>query len=316
MPSVDIIIVNWNADLLLRDCVNSIGHSSREGFELTRVVIVDNASIDGSLDGLASFPLPIEIINNPENRGFAVACNQGARGSIAEYLLFLNPDTRLFQNSLSAPLAFMRSTENARVGIVGIQLVDAQKRVARSCARFPTLGMFMVQSLGISRLPWLRRMNVHMSEWAHDKTKGVDHVIGAFYLIRRSLFDSLGGFDQRFFVYMEDLDLSLRAHQAGWATVYFADAQAFHLGGGTSRQVKARRLFYSLRSRLLYGFKHFTPWRAWILLGVTFLLEPVSRTAFCLSRGELSAVGQTWQAYKMLYAHIPNILRLSFQEKH
>ena len=183
-----------------------------------------------------------------------------------------------------------------------------------SCARFPTLGMFILQALGLSRLPWLRHLNVRMSEWAHDSTRAVDQVIGAFFLIRRSLFDSLGGFDERYFVYLEDLDLSLRAHQAGWKSVYLANTQAFHPGGGTSRQVKARRLFYSLRSRLLYGFKHFKPWQAWILLSVTLLLEPVTRTVFCLSRGELSAVGQTWQAYKMLYAQIPNIRRLSFQK--
>jgi GT2 family glycosyltransferase len=316
MPSVDIIIVTWNSGSLLRECVNSIDDAVRDGFELSRVVIVDNASIDGSLDGLASIPLPIKIITNPENRGFAAACNQGALESDADYLLFLNPDTRLFQNSLAAPLAFMQSPENARVGIVGIQLLDAQNHVARSCARFPTLGMFIVQALGLSRLPWLRRMNVHMSEWAHDKTRRVNHVIGAFYLVRRSLFDSLGGFDERFFVYLEDLDLSLRAHQAGWARVYFADAQAFHLGGGTSAKIIARRLFYSLRSRLLYGFKHFKLWQAWMLFAITLLLEPVSRTIFCLSRGELLGVWQTWNAYKMLYASIPEIRRLSFQRAH
>jgi GT2 family glycosyltransferase len=315
MPSVDIIIVTWNSGSLLRECVNSIDDAARDGFELSRVIIVDNASIDGSLDGLASLPLPIKIISNPENRGFAAACNQGALDSNADYLLFLNPDTRLFHNSLTEPLAFMQSPENARVGIVGIQLLDAQSHVTRSCARFPTLGMFIVRALGLSRLPSLRHLNVRMAEWAHDSTRVVDQVIGAFYLIRRSLFDSLGGFDERFFVYFEELDLSLRAQQAGWTSVYFADAQAFHLGGGTSAKIIARRLFYSLRSRLLYGSKHFKLWQAWILFAVTLLFEPVSRTVFCLSRGDLSAVGHTWNAYKMLYANIPEIRRLSKQEQ-
>lgn len=315
MPSVDIIIVNWNAGSLLHDCVNSIDEAKREGFELARVVVVDNASTDGSIDRLAFSHLPIQLIGNPENRGFAAACNQSALGSQADYLLFLNPDTRLFPDSLSVPLAFMERPENQSVGICGIQLIDEHAKVARSCARFPTLGMFVVQALGLSRLPWLRHLNVHMSDWTHDNTRTVDHVIGAFYLIRRSLFESLGGFDERFFVYLEDLDLSLRAHQAGWKSVYLADAQAFHAGGGTSRQVMARRLFYSLRSRLLYGFKHFKPWQGSILFFVTLLLEPVSRTVHWLLQGELPSVANTLKAYGILYAETPAILRLGFQDK-
>ncbi|MDA3878116.1 MAG: glycosyltransferase, partial [Halothiobacillus sp.] len=136
----------------------------------------------------------------------------------------------------------------------------------------------------------------------------VDHVIGAFFLMRRSLFDSLNGFDQRFFVYLEDLDLSLRARQAGWRSVYLAEARAFHAEGGTSRQVKAHRLFYSLRSRLLYGFKHFRPWQAWALFGVTLVVEPISRTIFSLLRGGVQDVRNTLRGYSMLYRDLPNIV--------
>jgi GT2 family glycosyltransferase len=313
MPSLDIVLVNWNAGSLLRNCVHSIEAASQENFSIGQVVIVDNGSIDGSAEGLISSTLPVKLIRNTDNKGFAAACNLGARGSNANYLLFLNPDTRLFQNSLSAPLAFMQSPENARVGIVGIQLLDEQHLVSRSCARFPTTGMFVLQALGLSRLPWLRHLNMHMSDWTHDTTRAVDHVIGAFYLIRRSLFDSLGGFDERFFVYLEDLDLSLRAHQAGWTNIYLADIQAFHLGGGTSRQIKARRLFYSLRSRILYGFKHFKPWQGWMLLGVTLMVEPISRSILALARGDFQGVGNTIKAYKSLYKNTPRILRHSLE---
>ena len=132
-----------------------------------------------------------------------------------------------------------------------------------------------------------------VTEWRHTSTRQVDHVIGAFYLVRRSLFDSLNGFDERFFVYLEDLDLSLRVHRAGWRCVYYTGAQAFHAGGGTSRQVKAARLFYALRSRLLYGFKHFSPPQAWIVLGVTLLLEPVPRLLLSLWRGSLAGARDT-----------------------
>lgn len=128
-------------------------------------------------------------------------------------------------------------------------------------------------------------------------------------MIRREVFEALGGFDERFFVYLEDLDLSFRAHKAGWKSMYLAEAQAYHAGGGTSRQVKAHRLFYSLRSRLLYGFKHFPRWQAWVLVGMTGVIEPFTRTAWCLARGDWAGVRHTWQAYRMLWGGMGRILR-------
>jgi GT2 family glycosyltransferase len=307
---LDIILVNWNSGSRLTEAIASIAQH-HDGL-VSSVIVVDNASADDSLayvGSLSDLPFPLHILRNPANRGFAAACNQGAALAGSEYLLFLNPDTRLFSDSLSAPLAFMRRPENAGVGIVGIRLIDEHDRVARSCARFPSLGIFMAQSMGLNRLPGLRHLNTHMSDWAHDGTAVVDHVIGAYYFIRRSLFESLGGFDERFFVYLEDLDLSLRARRAGWRSVYLADAQAFHAGGGTSYQVRPHRLYYSLRSRLYYGFKHFSALEAWILLGATLILEPVFRSVFSLVREGGQGVRDTWKGYAMLYKDMNNILR-------
>lgn len=119
----------------------------------------------------------------------------------------------------------------------------------------------------------------------------------------------MGGFDERFFVYFEEVDLSLRVRQLGWDSIYLAEAQAFHAGGGTSSQVKAHRLFYSLRSRLLYGFKHFPRWQAWILVLMTLGIEPVTRTCFSFMKNGLVGVRNTWQAYCMLYLDLSNILK-------
>ena len=308
---LDIILVNWNSGSQLMEAVTSIAqhHNSL----VSSVIVVDNASADDSLARVEAFtdlPFPLHIIRNHANRGFGAACNQGAALAGSGYLLFLNPDTRLFPHSLSVPLDFMWRPENADVGILGIQLVDEHNHIARSCARFPSLGIFMAQALGLNRLPGLRHLNTHMSEWPHDKTSMVDHVIGAFYLMRRSLFEMLGGFDERFFVYLEDLDMSLRARQAGWRGVYLADAQAFHAGGGTSHQVHAHRLFYSLRSRLLYGFKHFINFKAWLLVGLTLLVEPLTRLAFSLMKGGRTDAHNTWKGYGMLLQDFPRILRV------
>jgi GT2 family glycosyltransferase len=308
MPCIDIVLVNWNAGSLLRDCVRSIEGARLEGFSLGQVVIVDNGSTDGSLDGLAFTDLPLRIIENTDNRGFGAACNQGAQGSRADYLLFLNPDTRLFADSLSIPLAFMEVTQNQSVGICGVQLIDEHEEISRSCARFPTPRMFFFKIFGLDRLFPGFFQSHFMEEWGHGENREVDHVIGAFFLMRRCLFEQLNGFDERFFVYLEDLDFSLRAKESGWASYYLADARAYHKGGGTSEQIKARRLFYSLRSRILYGYKHFTPTQATLLLLSTLSVEPLLRLAFSLLRGAFKSIAETISAYLMLYRALPEFL--------
>jgi GT2 family glycosyltransferase len=189
------------------------------------------------------------------------------------------------------------------VGLCGVQLVDKSGHVAHSCARFPHAFGFLAHSLGAVR--FFPRLGHLMAEWPHDQTREVDHVIGAFFLVRRSLFEELGGFDERFFVYLEDLDFSYRAHKAGWKTIYLTDAQAFHAGGGTSNQVKAKRMFYSLRSRLLYAFKHFNRAGALLVLLSTLLVEPLTRTGYALLRGSWTSIKETWSGYAMLYRWLP-----------
>lgn len=307
---LDIIIVNWNTGRQLKEAVHSI-YKHHDDL-VSAIIIVDNHSTDDSVAALESLGNPscdLRIIRNSENRGFAAACNQGSILARGEYLLFLNPDTALHERSLSVPLNYLEQKKNADIGIASIQLFDQSGRIARSCGRFPTLKIFLAHCLGANRLAPFIALNLFREEWAHDHTDTVDHVIGAFYLIRRSLFEALSGFDERFFVYFEDMDLSLRAHKAGWRSVFLADAQAFHSGGGSSRQVKAHRLFYWLRSRLFFAFKHFMPWQAWVLLGVTVAVEPISRTVFGLIRGGAEEVRRTLIGFGMLYRDLPGILR-------
>ena len=310
-PKLDIIIINWNAGRLLSQCLESIGAASNAGFALRRVVVVDNGSTDGSVDDLNEPSLPVILVRNEKNCGFAAACNQGTRGSEADYLLFLNPDTYLFENSLSEPLAFMERPSSQKVGIMGIQLLDGQGQVSRSCARFPSPRHFFSQMLGLDRLSRRLFPTHFMLEWDHGERRQVDHVMGAFYLIRRELFEELDGFDEHFFVYLEDLDFSLRAQKAGWRSFYLADAKAYHRGGGTSEQVRAKRLFYALRSRILYGYKHFEQRNAAGLMLGTLLLEPWARLGLAVSKGSLSKVRETIKAYALLWRDIPQIIKVS-----
>jgi N-acetylglucosaminyl-diphospho-decaprenol L-rhamnosyltransferase len=296
----DVVTVNWNSGRQLAECLASLAATDRSRVTLGRVVVVDNASTDGSADGLNRDDLPIEIIRNPTNRGFAAACNQGARAGHSPYILFLNPDTRLELDSLAAPLEWMESPDAADIGICGIQLADAAGRVARSCARFPTAGQLVAGAAGLDRLLPGAFPGFLMRDWDHRQSRRVDHVIGAFYLVRRSLFEQLGGFDERYFVYLEDLDFSLRARQAGWHSYFLASALAFHRGGGTSDQVRAERLLYLLRSRLHYARRHFSPARATAVRLATLGLEPVVRVAAALGGGAPRAARDTIRAYWML----------------
>jgi len=309
MASLDIVIVNWNAGRQLRDCLESVAAADQTGFELRRVVVIDNASKDGSVDNLDDIEVPLSIVRNPENRGFGAACNQGAAGSLADYLLFLNPDMRLFKDSLSVPATFMERPENRQVGSVGIQLLDERGRVSRTCTRFPTPGRFFSKMVGLDRLFPAWFPSHFMFDWDHLESREVDHVIGAFFLVRRSVFEELSGFDERFFVYLEDLDFSFRAWQAGWRSFYLAEAQAYHKGGGTSEQIKARRLFYSLRSRILYGYKHFGHWAATGSMLGTLLLEPVARLALGAAHRSGQEMSETLKAYSLLWSDTPRLLR-------
>src|SRR5689334_21646143 len=229
-PSLHVVIVNWNSGPQLKECLQSFAAVASD--EVTvRLTVVDNASIDGSCDELeGTTNLPLAIIRNADNRGFGAACNQGAAGSQADYLLFLNPDTRLMPGSLGLPARYLQSPAHHAVGIVGIQLLDADGHVARNTARAPTAWSMIGNSLGVDRVMPALFPPHFAAEWAHDETREVDQVMGAFFLVRRSVFEHLGGFDQRFFVYYEDLDFAARARAHGFSSVYLAGAQAFHRG--------------------------------------------------------------------------------------
>jgi len=304
-PSLDIILVNRNSGRHLRECLASIAQCVKTGLDLDRIVVVDDDSSDESLCGIEQFGLPLQVIRNRARSGYGRSCNRGAAESPADYLLFLNTDTRLLAESLTVPLRFMEQPENAKVGIVGIQLLETNGEVSRCCARFPTLGRFVVMCFGLDRLFPSFFLSHQMKEWNHLSTREVDQVIGAFLMTRRAVFEQLGGYDERFFVYMEDLDLSLRTRQLGYKSVYLPAAAAIHEGGGTANQVKAESLFFLSRSRIQYGFKHFGHFRRWALLFLTVLLEPLSRLVFAAWRGSMQEIRETLRAYAMLWRALP-----------
>lgn len=306
-PSVSVIIVNWNSGLQLEWCVDSIFQSSLN--EMMRCVVVDNGSVDGSLDFLNDSSSDVTVFRVGANLGFAKACNIGAEYEKTDYLLFLNPDARLMDGCLDKALQFMEQDTSREVGICGIQLLGDNNKIQRHCVRFPTFKTYFSHALGLTAL-FPRKFPSHfMQDFDHCSSREVDHVIGAFFLVRRSVFEQLNGFDERYFVYLEDLDFSLRARMAGWKTHYLADATAYHKGGGTSDQVKAHRLFYSLRSRIIYCFRHFSRPAAWGVVTLTMLVEPWPRLARALLRCSWQEARDTGRGYGMLWKDLPATLR-------
>lgn len=314
-PSLRIVTVNWNAGNLLRECVDSLAGALTGGFRLESMTIVDNASQDGSAVGLETFAtgLPLTVVANTENRGFAAACNQGAAGSKADWLLFLNPDTRLSANSLTPVFSFLADPSSNRIGALDVQLLDETGRTQRCCARRPSPGRLVAQAIGLdSVMPNLFPPHF-MIEWDHKDTRDVDQAMGAFLMIRRSLFQDLGGFDERFFVYFDDVDLCLRIRQANWRVVHFAGATAYHKGGGTTDQVRATRLFYGWRSRLLFTAKHHGALALLAVTLATLFMEPLARLAQAVLRrrpqdamGVLGGVARLWTDMPHL---LPRLMR-------
>lgn len=293
---IDVIIVNWNSGPLLGDCLQSVmqyGHGL-----VTLTVVVDNQSSDGSDACIVERP-EVKLIRAETNLGFGKACNLGSLHVKSDYILFLNPDAKLAEESLRGAMRFLQDPMNSKVGICGVQLLDEKGQIAHSCARFPTVSSFLARATGVDRA--FPSCGYLMADWDHGHTRDVDHVIGAFFLVRRQLFDEMGGFDERFFLYLEDLDFSYRAHLSGWRSVYLADVKAIHIGGGVSRRVKALRLFYSLRSTLLYAFKHFSVLGAISVLMATLFIEPLLRSLHVLSNRSWSGFQETWAAYGRLW---------------
>lgn len=301
-PLLTIVIVNWNSGRQLYNCVSSISRTVRDGFAISGVVIVDNDSNDDSLFGVADRCESVRIIKNDVNIGFAAACNQGAAMATSDYLLFLNPDTSLFSNSLVVPIKFMQKSENMGVGICGIQLVDERGQNSTSAARFPSLRVMAGKILGLNAL-FPRVFPSHLlTSCELKKSCCVDQVIGAFFFIRKNVFDSCGGFDERFFVYFEEVDLSLRSKQLGFSSYFLSEVTAFHKGGGCSDRVKAERLFYSLRSRILYARKHYSRVEFTVLILLTGLELPL-RVVQGVVRASWSDISNSISAYIKLVAY-------------
>jgi len=296
LPPISIIIINFNTGVLLSNCLKAIlEHNTKIDYQ---VIIIDNASTDNSLL-LIKENSKITIIRNQTNKGFGAACNQGVMHSNSEYVLFLNPDAEVRNNTVEKSLEFMK--RNPSVNIMGCKQVDENGNILRTCARFITLSNYINKLTGLSKVLPKIFPNYHMHEWNHLSSQEVDHVMGSYYLIRRQDFLDIGLFDQDFFVYLEDIDLSYRVKKNNGKIYFNADIEIYHETGGSSKNVKAKRLFYSLNSLLIYGKKHFSQIKYLILCILVLSVEPFLRLSFNIILLNFEGAKETIIGYKLLY---------------
>jgi GT2 family glycosyltransferase len=308
-PTVDIIIVNWNSGPYLAQCLDSIRRAERTGAEVNNVVVVDNGSNDDSLSTIGEPPLPLTVLRNAENQGYAAACNRGAAGSTANYLLFLNADTQLFQDSLTVAVNFMEGESVAGVAICGGQIFGDGARPGISCARFPSLRIYLGKMTGLARLFPRALPPHHLASAELHSRRFVDQVIGAFFFIRRSVFSALEGFDERYFLYMEDVDLSLRAKDRGYTSYFLPELRAYHKGNVSTQQVRDLRMFYQLQSRTRFARQHWPRWQVATLIAMSLTIElPVRLLADLLSARWRNA-RDTASGYRMYLWYLSSTLR-------
>ncbi|MFF5493580.1 glycosyltransferase family 2 protein [Streptomyces aquilus] len=295
---VDIVVVNWNTGHYLRECLRSIAAADDTSLQVGDVVVVDNASTDGSARVDDVQGLRLRILVNRSNRGFAVACNQGARLCQADFLLFLNPDTRLYPDTLRVMGDFLRTRTAEGFGIFGARMVDERGRPTISCSRFPSPRVCLGGMTGLDHVVPAVFPPSHLRPEELRASGPVDQVIGAFFLVRRSLFVELDGFDDGYFLYLEEVDFAQRARRLGWPSYHLTEARVFHAGQVSSAQLGPWRHYLLLCSRTRYMFRHWTRPQAWLLTGVCLLLEPAARTVGAALRSEPVSLRATLAVYR------------------
>ena len=247
---ISIVIVNWNTRELLRDCLNSISQAA-PGI-VYEIIVVDNASHDGSVSMVQQdFPAVI-IIENPSNKGFAVANNQGLAIMSGRYALLLNTDAKLTEHALVRLFVFLESHPEAAMACG--QLLNADGSRQNSIAAFPDLFTLMM-NMSLLEYLWPQRYPSKRYDWREPVE--IDSGIGACLMVRKKSIDAVGMLDERYFFFFEETDWAYRMRAAGWKIFHVPGAVIYHLQGQSiGRNVRSRIEFY--RSR----YQFFRKWRS------------------------------------------------------
>jgi GT2 family glycosyltransferase len=252
-PDVSIVIVTWNGKKYALECLDSL-RLVRLKLE---VIVVDNASTDGTPDAIRETYPEVQLIQNRENLGFAKANNIGMAEATSDILCLVNSDVVVPPGCLEKMVEFMRA--NPSVGVLGPKMLSPTGGVGQSVNQFPTVWNYLCFALGLHFLMPNSKVfgGYVLAGYPYDKTEDVEVLTGWFWMIPRAALEQIGGLDERFFMYGEDLDWCYRFHQAGWRLVFFAEAEALHYGAASSGQAPSRFYVEMIKANLQYFRKHY-----------------------------------------------------------
>lgn len=273
---VSVIIVNWNTRELLRNCLASIIEETR-GISY-EIIVVDNASADGSA-AMCETEFPnATLIANTANRGFAAANNQGMEVAAGRYILLLNPDTIVLEQAIDRCVAY--ADHRPDIGVVGCQVLETDGKIQQTGFSFPSPWTLFLTLSGLPRvfphLPLFSRPQ--LGSWDRRSERDIDVISGMFMLVRREAIREVGFMDESYFVYAEETDWCFRFWKAGWRRVFYPGAQIIHIDGGgkSTSQINVKMLVQLQKSMLIYFRKNlgFFPW---LLAKGLFLLANAAR---------------------------------------
>ena len=294
--SVTVVIVSYNSRGFLHRCLESL-HEDPSSL-VSGIIVVDNASSDGSAAMVdADFPA-VTLLKNPANLGYAAAVNQGIRAAATRYFLILNPDVETGAGAIRALWEFMEKTPDA--GIAGCKLLNPDGTLQMSCRTFYTIPLVLLRRTFLARLfPDSRLVREHlMLDWPHDSDMQVDWVNGACMMVRREAYENVGGMDERFFLYLEDVDWCYRMKKHGWRVYYVHSGSMIH---HYQRESAGSLPDRALMSHLLSTLRFYDKWgsalymlrkeRRLISLTLTVLLDVLMlNVAFLLAYGFRAAI--------------------------
>jgi len=254
LARISVIIVVWNAKKYVLECLGSLRDCCADIHH--EVIVVDNASTDGTPEMIASLFPEFRLIRNPENYGFAKANNIGILASSGEYVCLVNSDVKFTADCISPMLDYMIAHPD--VAMAGPKMLGPNGEVRRSTMRFPTLWNTFCRAFGLDvafkRSRWFGGWM--MSDFDHQTTQSVEVLNGWFVLTRREAIDRVGLLDPRFFMYGEDMDWCYRFRQSGERVVFYADAEAIHYCGASSANAPIHFYLEQYRANWQYWRKH------------------------------------------------------------
>jgi GT2 family glycosyltransferase len=251
---VSIVIVNFNTCRILDECIVSI---KKETTVDNEIIVVDNASVDGSCQMLCEKHPDVKLIENQENVGFAKANNQGFAIASGKYFFMLNSDTVVLDGAVGKLAAFM--DEHPDVGICGPRNEGTDGELQYSCDHFPSFWNNLWSYTNFTnRFPEIALFRRGlMRYWDYSGQRDVEKIMGCSLMIRKDLYRQLGGLDNSYFMYFEETDLCFQARKAGLRTVYFPDARIIHYGGASAKSQKSEQVVNTTVASYYYKSKYY-----------------------------------------------------------